>query len=297
MEELLKAGKHTVTALSRADSTSQLPSGVEVRKVNYDDQSSLVKALRGQEALIITMGARAPQDQQTKLIEAAAAANVPWVLPNEFGNDPLDTELNKDNMIGLGKAKYRDHIEQLGKSSWIALTCNFWYEFSLGGGSERYGFDLKNHQVVFFDKGDKIINTTTWPQCGRAIANLLSLKVLRDDENDKSSCLTDFKNKPLYISSFTVSQRDMLDSVIRVTGTKLEDWKITHESAEKRWKSGVEQLKNGDMTGFVIALYTRLFFPDTSGNYEATKGLDNDAIGLPKEDLDEYTKLAIAFSE
>ncbi len=84
-DALLKTGKHKVTAITRPDSTSKFPTGMEVKKVNYDDQSSLVEALQGQEVLIITMAVMAPEDQEAKLIEAAAAANVPWVLPNEYG--------------------------------------------------------------------------------------------------------------------------------------------------------------------------------------------------------------------
>src|SRR4051794_23008406 len=167
------------------DSTSKLPTGLEVKKVNYDDQSSLVEALQGQDVLIITMAVTAPRDQETKLIEAAAAANVPWILPNEYGLDPTDAELGKDTLITETKNKHRSHIEKLGKSSWISIICGFWYEFSLAGGPERYGFDFKNHTVTFFDDGNTPINTSTWSQCGRAVANLLSLKVLPDDENDK----------------------------------------------------------------------------------------------------------------
>lgn len=30
-------------------------------------------------------------------------------------------------------------VERLGISSYFLLVCNFWYEFSLGGGPFRYG--------------------------------------------------------------------------------------------------------------------------------------------------------------
>jgi NmrA-like family len=270
---------------------------VEVKKINYDDQSSLVEALRGQEVLIITMAVTAPRDQETKLIEAAAAANVPWVMPNEYGGDPSNVELGKDTLIAGGKSIHRSHIEKLGKSSWIALICGFWYEYSLAGHPIRYGFDFKNRTVTFFDDGNTRINTSTWPQCGHAVARLLSLKVLPDDENDKSPCLANFRNNFVYISSFNVSQRDMLDSVLRVTGTSEEDWKIDHEDVKERYKKGVEDFKKGEMTGFVKLLYSRVFFPDGSGNYEAKRGLHNDILGLPQEDFDEYTKVAVQMAE
>ena len=270
---------------------------MEVKKVNYDNPSSLVDALKGQEVLIITMAVTAPKDQQTKLIEAAAAANVPWVLPNEFGGDPTAVEMQKDSLIGEGKAKYREHIEKLGKSSWIGIVCGFWYEYSLGGGSALYGFDFKNRAVTFYDDGNTCLNTSTWPQCGRAVANLLSLKVLPDDANDKSACLSDFRNKCVYVSSFNISQKDMLDSVMRVTGTSLKDWKVSYEPVQERYKAGVEELRNGSRLGFGKLLYARSFYPDKGGNYEERKGLHNDLLGLPKDNLDEYTKIAAQRAE
>jgi len=297
-EALFKTGKHKVTAITRSESTSKFPAGVEVKNVNYDDQSSLVEALQGQEVLIITMGVTAPPGQEAKLIEAAAVANVPWVLPNEYGSDPTNVELAKDlALLSEAKTKSRNLIEKLGQSSWIALICSFWYEFSLAGTAVRYGFDFKNRSVVLFDDGKTRINTTTWPQCGRAIASLLSLKVLPDDENDKSPCLADFRNKFVYISSFNISQRDMLDSVLRVTGTREKDWKIEYQDVKERYKQGVEEFQKGNLWGFGQLLYSRLFFPDGSGNYEATKGLHNDILGLPHEDLDEYTKIAVEMAK
>lgn len=266
-------------------------------KVNYDDQNSLVQALEGQEVLIITMGVMAPPDQQSKLIEAAAAANVKWVFPNEWGFNTENAGLIRDIPHTGGKEVVRSQIEKLGKSSWIGITCNFWYEFSLGGTSDRYGFDFANRTLTFFDDGTTRINTSTWPQCGRAIASLLSRKVLPEDENDKSPTLSHFRNKMVYISSFNVNQEEMFESVMRVTGTSTDDWKISYEDTPGRYQSATEALKKGDRSGFARMMYTRLFYQDGSGNYEASRGLDNDALGLPKEDLDEYTKAAIEYAE
>ncbi|KAK3059675.1 hypothetical protein LTS18_010293, partial [Coniosporium uncinatum] len=75
VDELLKTGKHQITAITRSDSTSAIADNesITIQKVDYANHSSLTAALRGHDALIITMGARAPPDQQTKLIDAAAA--------------------------------------------------------------------------------------------------------------------------------------------------------------------------------------------------------------------------------
>ena len=292
----MKTGKHTVTAVTRKDSKTVVPEGVVAAKVDYDDPSTLVKALEGQEVLVITMGVMAPPEQQSKLIEAAAKAKVPFIIPNEWGVDSTNEKLGKETMLGPRLAGYRAEIEKHGVSSWIGMTCNFWYEFSLGGGPERFGFDFNARSLTYFDDGKTRINTSTWPQCGRAIANLCSLKVLPDDENDKSPYLSQFKNDSLRISSFCISQRDMFESVQRVNGTSDKDWKINSEPSGPRYTRGVELMKGGDRLGFAIALYTRTMFPNGDGNYEASKGLHNDILGLPKEDLDEFTKKGIEFA-
>lgn len=81
---LLKTGKHTITAITREDSKSEMPKGCKVAKVNYDDDASLVAALKGQDALVITLGVMAGKDVQQKLIRAAGEAGVPWVMPNDW---------------------------------------------------------------------------------------------------------------------------------------------------------------------------------------------------------------------
>jgi putative NADH-flavin reductase len=44
-KHLLSTGKHTVTAITREGSKSEIPSGVKVAKVNYDQSETLVEAL------------------------------------------------------------------------------------------------------------------------------------------------------------------------------------------------------------------------------------------------------------
>jgi len=293
---LLGTGKHTVTAITRADSTTKLPDGLQVKKVNYDDPSSIVEALRGQDALIITMGVMAPHDQESKLIEAAAEANVPWILPNEWSPDTADESLSKEMLVGDGKRKHRGLIEKLGKSSWIAMCTGFWYEWSLAL-STGYGFDFANRAVTFFDDGETPISTSTWPQVGRAVASLLSLKVHPDGKGDDNVCLDRFKNGYIYVASFTVSQKDMLESVLRVTKTSIDDWTVTKEPVKERYAGGLEQMKKGERIGFAKALYSRVFYPDGSGNVEKTRGLQNELLGLPKEDIDEFTKIAMQRAE
>ncbi|ORY64312.1 CipA protein [Pseudomassariella vexata] len=293
VEELLKAGNHEVTAITRVDGSSTMPAGVKVAKVDYNNPSTLVDALQGQEALIITMSVRAPKDTQDKLVEAAAVANVPYVLPSDWCPDMTNEEFGNDIFLGPAERATRKNIEDLGKSSWMAIISSFWYEFSLGGGPAMYGLDYKGRSMTFFDDGETKINTITFPQSGRAVANLLALPI--NSENGPS--LSKYKNKFIYVSSFCVSQKDMFNSVLRVTGTKNEDWTINYEDSTKRFEDGKKEMRSGNPLGFRQVLYSRVFFKDGLGNYEATKGLDNGALGLPEEDLDQFTIAAIQLAK
>lgn len=290
---LIATGKHKVTALTRPDSNSTLPEGLHaVKKVVYDEKSSLVDALKGQDFLIVTMGVTADQQQSIKLFDAAKEAGVQWIMPSEWGVDSTNEKLASDIIIGNANIKKRQYIESIGLN-WISITCSFWYEFSLAGTEVRYGFNFHDKKVTFFDDGKTKIPTTTWPRVGNAVAKVLSLPLKAQEDGELS--LGDFKDQSVLISSFLVSQRDMFDSVLRVTGTKESDWTISHEDVKERFKRGQEMLKTGDVMGFGLLLYSRVFFPEGDSDY--TSRLDNEKLGLPKEDLDEYTNIAVKMAE
>lgn len=98
-QELVKTGKHTVTAITRSDSTNKLPEGVSSVNVDYDDEKSLVGAMKGHQALIITLAVTALPGTQSKLIKAAAKAGVPYIMPNAWGTDPLNEGLMQDTFF------------------------------------------------------------------------------------------------------------------------------------------------------------------------------------------------------
>lgn len=86
-QELLKTGKHTVTALVRPDSKGVLPEGVKSVQVNFEDNEALINALNGQEFLVITLGVRAPPDLHNRVVIAAKEAGVSYLMPNIYGSD------------------------------------------------------------------------------------------------------------------------------------------------------------------------------------------------------------------
>jgi hypothetical protein len=53
-------------------------------------------------------------------------------------------------------------ITSLVVSANLRLVCNFWYEFSLSGGPDRFGFDFTKRILILFNKGDVHFNVSTW---------------------------------------------------------------------------------------------------------------------------------------
>ncbi|EOO03911.1 putative oxidoreductase - protein [Phaeoacremonium minimum UCRPA7] len=295
-KELLKIGK-TVTGLTRAASTSNLPSGVKAIVIDYDDESSLIKALEGQDFLIISLAIRAPAETHSKIVRAAAKAGIQYIMPNVYGYDFWGNEkLGNDTTLGPQFGVYWEDVKKAGIHS-VVLTCGYWYEWSLGLGEDLFGFDIKKRSGVLLDGGNVKINTSTWAQCGRAVAALLNLPILQQDQSDTSATISRYFDNMLFISSFRVSQRDMYESLKRVTGTTDADWNIREDNAERRWKEASERVAKGDFSAHPMRIYSRIFFDNGDGDYETSHGLDNDVLGLPREDLDAATRETIRMLE
>jgi hypothetical protein len=210
-------------------------------------------------------------------------------MPNVYSGDIYDEALRQEDLHSGGAYARCLEVQETGNSAYIALCCGFWFEWSLALGEACFGIDIKNRRVVFFDDGRTRITTSTWPQCGRAVAGLLALP--------EGEIAKRFANKPLFVASFSVSQREMMDAVHRVLGTGDGDWEVRYEDSKERYQKGVEQMKGGDRLGFAKAMYTRTFFPNGGGDFETSRGLHNEVVGLQKEDLDEAVKRAVEMVE
>ena len=98
-EALLKISKHTITAITRVDSQTKLPESVISKKIDYNKPETLVEALRGQDALVITLSGHTPKDTEMQLISAAGEAGVPWILPNEWSPDTANEAMVEDVFV------------------------------------------------------------------------------------------------------------------------------------------------------------------------------------------------------
>lgn len=298
---LLSTNRFTITALTRASSTSasDLPPGITPIQIDYTTADpaaptdSLVRALQGHHFLIITTPGFAPPEVHSTLAKAAATAGVPYVMPNGYGTDFSNEALRGEDMVGEAVLKRCKEIERVGKgkTAWIALVCGFWYEHSLALGDWWFGFDIGKRRATLFDEGTTRINSSTMASVGRAVAGLLSLP--ERSEGGGGTCLEGWRNKPLYVSSFLVNQREMLGSLLRVTGAKEGEWDVRCEGSRERWEDGKRRVREGEMVGIAKAMYSRNFFPGGGGDFESVKGVSNGVLGIGRESLDEATGRAV----
>jgi hypothetical protein len=230
-------------------------------------------------------------------VTAAKKAGIKYVMPNVWGPDIDNEDMSNDMGWGPLMRGLVKQVKDAGLHS-IVLGCGFWYEWSLGCGGSAYGISFPHRTVTWFDDGKAKISTSSWEQCGRAVASALSLKVVPDNASaeDKSPTLSQYFDKVLYIDSFLISQRDMFESVKRVTNTTDRDWAMTREDTQERYANALKLMKEGERFAYLRVMYTRVFWPNRGGDH-SHKGLQNDVLGLPKEDLDERTREALRLVE
>jgi hypothetical protein len=298
-ESLIATGKHAITVFTRADSKNTLPDGVRAAvHVDYDDEETLVSALQGQQFLIITLSMHAAPDTHSKIVRAAKKAGIEHIMPNVYTCDIVlnNQDLGDEVMMRGMHAPVLEDMERQGVA-YTVLVCGLWYEFSLACPPDFLGFDIAKREVTLFDEGANKVNLSTWTRLGKSVASFLSLKLLPDDENDTTSVtVSGYRNKPLYISSFHTSQRDMLASLQRVTGTSDADWTIRKQSTDERIKQGREMAAQGNMSGVARVYFSRMFSAKGQAAVFQEK-LDNGVLGLKEEeeeDMDEATGRAVA---
>jgi uncharacterized protein YbjT (DUF2867 family) len=278
---LIETNIHTITAVTRSESTAEFPSGVHVKKGDYANHAFLVSALKDQDVLIMQLN-MFPQamDAQIALIEAAAEAGVRWVLPTEFGSD-INSSLAQEFPMMSMKKKYRDLIEEKGMN-WVAIVNNPWFDWSLKQG--MWNVDIPGKKATLNNVGDAKFNTTTLGQVGRGVAALLSLP---DDK------LNGYRNSAVYLRSFLTSQREILDSAIRATGTKESDWEVKTQNPEVTIQAARDAVAAGNPMAFVGEFYTAHMQEGRGGNYEEKAAKDAAVLGLEKENLDEVIKRVV----
>ncbi|KAG6353489.1 hypothetical protein INS49_005670 [Diaporthe citri] len=278
LDGLLAAG-HEVNVITRTSSNITVPDKVTLHRGNYNDESFLATALKGQDVLIAALSFGA-YEVQTPLFRAAAAAKVPYIVPSEFGADPK-ASLNEHISLMKAKKPYRDLIEGLGVSSWIGVVNGLWFDYVMRFGAFGLGVDAKARTAEFFDDGNTRTNFTTLRRVGEGLSAVLGWP---EDE------LAELRNGWVYFSSFHITQREIWAAAVRATGTRENDWAVSARPSEQVIKECKEQIANGAGMAPAQQLLMALTLGKGVGGDYQEKVVANERLGLKPESLDEVVK-------
>lgn len=157
-----------------------------------------------------------------------------------------------------------------------------------------FGFNTSQKTATLYtDSGP--FNSSTLPQAGRAIANLLSLPIT-NPSNPRAS-LSHYANNFAYISSFLVTQDSLFASIQRAAGTTEGDWKVERSTIAEWIGVCAEGMKKGDMRAGAGMTYAYYMGEGKGGNYEEKARKDREVLGLREENLDEVVARAVKAGE
>ena len=248
----------------------------------------LTAALTGHDALICALHP-STVDLQLRLADACHAAQVRRYILADYGSVESDDPV-AEALVPLfrNKTRVRQYCQQLAREpqgsrpfTWTSLVTGHFFDYGLGA-SELLGFNLRAGTVRMFDGGAAKWSTSTLAQIGRAVVG-----VLRHAEDGKTA------GKVLYVHSFSVSQKEVLDAVEAVwrggagagagaAGGEEPRLKITEVNSDQY----VEEMRSEMESGSYDALEQIVCVLGlTRARWEGKKDFANELLGLREEDL------------
>lgn len=140
------------------------------------------------------------------------------------------------------------------------------------------GFDIPNKKVTLYNGGTDPFNSTTLESIGAAVVSILSTP-------------EKFKNKPIRISDFFNSQKEVLNIIEAETGSTFE---VTEVDIDKIQADTEAALRKGEWTQPNIfgAITASVFATKAASKWGTTD--DTLSLGLPKKDLKTEIKKVLA---
>ncbi|CAI6038660.1 hypothetical protein V2G26_010841 [Clonostachys chloroleuca] len=265
---LIESGRFTVTILGRAGFTD-VPAGAKLVVVDYHDQESLFRGLRGQDAIISTLSREATL-LQIPLIDAAVRAGVKRFIPSEFGGNLKDSNLRQLPNYA-NKAKVENHLEKL--SSAHGITYTYIYNNVLLDWSIEKGvlLNFQDATVHLYDGGHRAVSMTRVAAAAKAAVQVL----LHADET---------RNKAVRIHEIVISQSQLLAYAKEVDATRI--WQEQHvDMTELETKLKAEHTSDVPNLGLFHAYAVKGAFGDGIDNQ--FQEADNELLGVEPLSIDD----------
>ncbi|KAK9415705.1 putative Bifunctional pinoresinol-lariciresinol reductase [Seiridium unicorne] len=262
LEALLKTKDFNITVLKRAESKSKLPASVKVKVVDFEDEASLVAALKGQDAVVSTLGTPGFA-LQTRLIDAAASAGVKRFIPSEFGSDTANPK-NSKLPVFQPKIQVDEYLQKKFPKTGLTYTFVHNGPFLDWGLKVPFLLDVQGHKAELYDGGDQLFSATTLAGVGKAVVGVLNH-------------FEDTKNRFVYVQEAAVSQKQLLNILKKARpDTKWVEEVVSTSDLEAKAN---EDLSKGNIhDGIWVSFIKRAIFGSGYGGH--FKKLDNDLLDV-----------------
>lgn len=272
----------TVTILTRDPTTvKDVPSGVQVNKVDYSSTESLVDALRGHEVAVCTVG-YASIPLQKVIIDACITAGVRRFIPSDFSGMSTDPRVSHLPTY-VPMVQIQEYLKEKAKSNELEYTI-----FSIGAFIEfvldyPVFMDCQNRKIELFDGGKHPFSATTIASIGKAVA-----KALQQPEATR--------NRNLFVHEVVLTQEKLLQLAKKHTGSK--QWTEIRVSGEDEFvKANKRVEEEGIEDPYVLLPLVKAC--TLSGKFTAAyPEVDNELLGismLSEKDLED--RVAAKFTE
>jgi uncharacterized protein YbjT (DUF2867 family) len=262
LEKVQEAGTFNITVLRRKGSPSTFPSTLKVVDVDYDSVDELTAALKGQDAVVSTVGTQQVAGQ-TVLIDAAIAAGVQRFIPSEFGSN-LENPNARALPVFIYKVQVQDYIKK--KAEETSLSYTFVHNNAFLDWGLQYDFILQHsdYKPKLYDGGDIVFSSTSLSSVADAVVGILN----HPDET---------ANRVVYIEDIKLTQNKLLELAKKVAPEK--PWQPEVVKIDDIVARSDERLKQGllDMETFAPYLVRAVLGKDYGGNFQKT---DNELLGV-----------------
>ncbi|KAL3476684.1 hypothetical protein BJX99DRAFT_246704 [Aspergillus californicus] len=280
LEGLLRASDLNITVLIRSSTEASFPAGVTIRKTDFSD-ADLQAALKGQDAVISTVGATAFGEQK-RFINAAIHARVSRFIPSEFSVDSLNDEVLALLPLFRQKKDVIDYLKSKESAtfSWTGLASSGLLDWGIENGF--LGYDIASRSATIWDDGDKKFTFTNQKHLGDAVVS-----VLRQPQATA--------NQYLYVSSVETSQKEILAALEQATSSS---WTVTNTTTDAEVSEAIEKLGKGDFTGAFTLVRATCYgnIPGLDSNYVKDKKPANELLGLKQQSVQETIQRVVAES-
>ncbi|KAK1722760.1 hypothetical protein CaCOL14_010380 [Colletotrichum acutatum] len=274
LKELVDAGLE-VTVLSRT--TGKLPtdlsSKVKEVAVDFTSKTAIADALKGQEAVVSTIGSAGLSLQET-VIEAAIDAGVTRFIPSEFGSD-LQNPLARALPVFVDKVKIEDLLEKRASETGLSYTFIYNNLFLDWGLNVGFIADVAGKKATIYNGGSFPISVTRLSTVGKAVVAVLG--------NPNAT-----KNQTVRIHDGKLTKREIVEAAQAVTGA--DGWAISEEKTADVQAKSDKALSEGVFDEWVWLGY----IIRASQTEEAKPGYEtvqNDLLGLKEHSTDEMKTL------